>query len=96
MLRWGQPYSPYDDEFQHDLYNEGYIGLPRAEFLNQDVLVNGFGQNVTVEDFDVYKKLSGGGIDIDDGEYTYSDLVDLGLVLGGRFGDNAMGTNLYP
>ena len=96
LLKWGQPYNPYEPGFRHDLYDgEHMIISPTVIFNNQDVLTHGYGQNIQLTDFDVVKNLQEDGANIPNGTYTLIQLQNLGLSSPGQFGDHAMGTNLY-
>ena len=96
LLRWGQPYSPYDTGlFRHDVYDAGLDSLPTMIFDNRDVLTNGFGQNVQLLDFDVVKKLKRNKTELGDGSYTLKQLQTKGLSKTGHRGDHVIGTNLY-
>lgn len=95
LLKYGQPYTPYEPEFRHDLYDgENMITSPAVVFNNQDVLTHGFGQNIQLTDFDVVQNLQSNGANIPDGIYSLTQLQEMGLSRAGQFGDHAMGTNL--
>ena len=96
MLKWGQPYNPYQSElFRSDLYDSGAGEPPTIIFRNQDVLTNGFGQNVKLTDFDVLKNLLKQKTNLGDGEYNLKQLQDLGLSKTGDHGDHVISTDLY-
>ena len=96
LLKWGQPYTPYDTGlFRHDIYDSGAAEPPIVVFKNADVLSNGFGQNVKLTDFDVVKKLGSESTGLNDGNYTLKQLQDMGLSRTGRSGDHVITTDLY-
>lgn len=95
-MQWGQPYTPYEPDFRHDLYDGDHmITSPTVIFNNQDVITHGFGQNIQLTDFDVVQNLQQNGASVSDRTYTLSQLQDMGLSAPGQFGDHAIGTNLY-
>lgn len=71
------------------------ITSPTVIFNNQDVITNGYGQNIQLTDFDVVQNLQQNGANVPNGTYTLTQLQELGLSAPGQFGDHAMGTNLY-
>lgn len=96
LLQWGQPYTPYEPGFRHDLYDGDHtITSPTVIFSNQDVITHGFGQNIQLTDFDVVQNLQQNGANVPNGTYTLTQLQNMGLSAPGQFGDHAMGTNLY-
>ena len=96
MLKWGQPYNPYQSElFKNALYDSGVGEPPTIIFRTEDVLTNGFGQNVKLTDFDVLKNLRNKNTSLGDGTYSLKQLQDLGLSKTGDRGDHVIGTNLY-
>ena len=96
MLKWGQPYNPYQSGlFKSDLYDSGAGEPPTIIFRTEDVLTNGFGQNVKLTDFDVLKNLRNKNTNLSDGTYSLKQLQNLGLSKTGDRGDHVIGTDLY-
>lgn len=94
MLEWGQPYSPYEPDFNHDVYNNGSGIPPTLGFSNQNAMMS-FGQNVDLSMFDVVQNFTSGTHNLPDGTYSFDDLVNMGIATGGNFGDHRISTNLY-
>jgi len=105
LLRYGQPYDPnnhFESQFyRHDL--EGAIGDPIVQFAQEDVFLNGFGQDIKFDDFDLVKDLRAGNYNAQlqaNVSYTLSDLQGLGISTpafreGVDYGQHALGTDLY-
>lgn len=94
MLQWGQPYTPYESGFNHEIYENGYESPPTMAFSNQNAMMH-FGQNVQLDMFDVVRNFTSGAHNLPDGTYSFDDLVNRGLATGGDFGDHRISTNLY-
>jgi hypothetical protein len=109
LLRFGQPFDP-SNHLTGRFYRDDLEGLtpalgPNVIFSQENVQLNGFGRNITLNDFDVVKKIKAGDYNhlLQEGRtYTLAQLQALGIspvkigeLTGKDVGDHMITTDLY-
>lgn len=92
FLQWGQPFDPYSDNFNHDVYNNHYTSKPTVIIDQKSVMLDGYGRGISLEDFPINSNLIGNTTALSNGSYSFKELQNLGIV---NEKDRFFNTSLY-
>ena len=96
FLAYRQPYAPGDIGFDPNLVTNG--PAPIVKFTQHEVMFNGYGGNITQDDFSFVQRFKSGEFSsLADGRYSFQDLVDLGhaIDIQGGYSDGRISGNIY-
>lgn len=81
LAEWGQPFSPYQPQFNHDFYDK-HVNFEKVivEMPQSEVMIRGYGGTIEPQEFPVVAKFLAGEIQLKDGTYSFQDLLKAGLV----------------
>jgi len=91
FAEWGQPVSPYQNGFNHEIYNN-WDGNVTIRYPQLEVMNNGYGVSVGGGSFSAIQNWTSGQIAVQNGVYSFNDLVDLGVF---QNSDRKLPGNLY-
>lgn len=77
FAEYGQPVSPYEKGFDHE-HNVDFAKIV-IEMTQLQVMTQGYGRNITADEFPVSKKFLNKKLDLAPGKYSFAQLVKLGF-----------------
>ncbi len=90
FAEYGQPKSPYEPGYDHDFIPD-FANIV-IQMTQLEVMTNGYGRNVRVDSFKVAKDFLSRKISVNNGTYSFDQLVTAGLA---SSGDRWINSNLY-
>lgn len=97
FAQYAQPFDPYEPGFDKD-FSDKFTDFSKIiiEMPQSQVMYNGYGRKVDLDDFPVTSDFLSGKIKVPDGEYTFQKLLDMKLTYpyAARFSTNLYNKNL--
>ncbi len=94
LMSYGQPYSPYQAGFNHTIYENYNPTVPPVVRFNNSQVMLAIDNMLQYENIAAVQKFNS-SLGLQNGTYTFNDLVSMGKMTGGEKGDHRVATNIY-